>query len=89
MNFKKWLKSVQTTGYNGARMVCIIVSKNDFLNGNQVWPTLFVKSGFCCKLKQRKNVTETFVKGTVLGLSRHDQLTIPLNKAPWPELSSR
>ena len=41
------------------------------------------------KLKQRKNVTETFVKGTVLGLSRHDQLTIPLNKAPWPELSSR
>ena len=33
------------------KTVIYIFSKNYFLNGNHIWPTLFVKSDFCFKLK--------------------------------------
>ena len=39
MNFKKWVKSIQTAGYNGARTVCIISISLDGpanLNGSVV-----------------------------------------------------
>ena len=34
-------------------------SKNCFLNGNQIWLTLFVK---CSQVEMKKNCSETFVK---------------------------
>ena len=43
------------------------------MNGNPIWPTLFVKTVFCFKLKSKKNVTETVVKGTVLVLVPQDR----------------
>ena len=38
--------------------VCIIFSKNYFLNGNHIRPPLCVKNGFCFKLIYGKSVNE-------------------------------
>ena len=34
MNFKKWVKSIQTTGYNGVRMVVKLTFKIDYFIGS-------------------------------------------------------
>jgi hypothetical protein len=46
-----------------------------------IWPTLFVKVE---KLKKKKNVTETVVKGLFSAFyAKPDQMTIPLNKLSY------
>jgi hypothetical protein len=37
MNFKKWVKSIQTAGYNGARTVVILILLGLHSNGDYGW----------------------------------------------------
>jgi hypothetical protein len=52
MNFKKWVKSIQTAGYNGARTVIDLINshKNSLGKANLTFPTSCTTSLQQCRL---------------------------------------
>ncbi len=57
MNFKKWVKSIQTAGYNGARTL----DASGLISGMLAWllDILIGKSALCDQLKCLETRTDT------------------------------
>ena len=86
LDSKKWVKRIQTAGYNGAHTVFIFFKKNH--NGNHIWGVgIFVKIRGGGQVKIRKIANKTSCpRDSVLGTTHPNSWQYPLNKLPYFKL---
>ena len=70
MNFKNWVKSIKTAGYNGTRSV--FYTKNANISEKNMFLTIFVKKSFFFRVK--KKIEGNFFVEMILPDESRDQI---------------